>query len=132
MLTPWLAIAIGGYALAAGVGVLLDPNRFLVMLENLRDRAGVSYTTGVCVYFLGCAILLAHFRWDGWLDSAVTLVGCAAVLEGLGFLVAPRLTSGAMRFFWHRASMRAWGGLSAGFGLLLIVAGLYEAGIAAG
>ncbi|PZO79115.1 MAG: hypothetical protein DI629_10390 [Mesorhizobium amorphae] len=124
MLTERLAIAIGGYALCAGVGVLLDPRRFIIMLEALRERPASSYITGVAVYFLGAGILAAHFRWGNTLEAAVTLVGCAAVLEGAAFLVSPRFTVSAMRSFWRTSTMRGWGTISAAFGAAMIAAGL--------
>jgi hypothetical protein len=124
MLTEHLALAIGGYALCAGLGVLLDPRRFITMLEALRERPASSYITGVAVYFLGAGILAAHFRWSTTLEIAVSLIGCLAVAEGAAFLISPRFTITAMRSFWRSPTMRGWGALSALFGVAMIGAGL--------
>lgn len=120
MLTEKLALGIGGYALAAGIGVMLDPARFMAMLDGLRERAASAYMTGVAVYFIGAGILAAHWAWGSTLEIAVSTVGCAAVLEGMAFLVAPRFAVDAMHLVWRRESVRAWGGISALFGLWIV------------
>ncbi|MBE7183408.1 MAG: hypothetical protein INR68_03250 [Methylobacterium mesophilicum] len=116
MLTERLALGIAGYALAAGIGVLLDPDRFMAMLDGLRERAASAYMTGVAVYFIGAGILIAHWKWDTTLEIAVTAVGCAAVAEGVAFLVAPKGAVDAMHLVWRRNTVRAWGAVSAAFG----------------
>lgn len=126
--TQALALAYGGYALAAGLGVLRDPGRFMRMLDGLRDRAAASYTTGIVVYLIGAATLLLHHRWNGWLAATVTILGCAALLEGLSLLIAPGFFDRFVRRFWQRASIRFWGALSAGFGFLMIGAVLASGG----
>ena len=128
MVTEMIAIAIGGYALAAGLSVLADPSRFMAMLAGLRDRAAANYMAGVSIYAIGAAILMFHHRWDGWLEVTVTLIGVAAVIEGLGWLVSPGLFFRLLHVFWRRDTIRFWGGLAAAFGVLMIGAGLYKAG----
>lgn len=128
MVTEMIAIAIGLYALAAGISVLVDPGRFMAMLAGLRDRAATSYMAGVSIYAIGAAILMAHHRWDGWLEVTVTLIGAAAVVEGLGWLVSPGLFFRFLHIFWKPHTVCWWGALAAGFGLLMIGAGVRKAG----
>lgn len=120
MLTERLALGIGGYALAAGIGVLFDPARFMAMLDGLRERAASAYMTGVAVYFIGAGILIAHWAWGSTLEIAVSGIGCAAVAEGVAFLVAPRLAVDAMHLVWRRETVRVWGGVSAVFGIWIM------------
>jgi len=127
MVTEMIAIAIGAYALGAGISVLIDPRRFMAMLDGLRDRAAANYMAGVSIYAIGAALLMVHHEWDGWLEVIVTLIGVAAVLEGLGWLVSPGLFFRFVHVFWKDRTIRAWGALAASFGLLMIGAGLYKA-----
>ncbi|HEV7255266.1 MAG TPA: hypothetical protein VGN97_19440 [Mesorhizobium sp.] len=129
MVTEMIAIAVGVYALAAGLSVLIDPQRFMAMLDGLRDRAAANYMAGVSIYAIGAAILMFHHRWDGWLEVTVTLIGAAAAIEGLGWLVSPGLFFRFLHTFWKFHTIRYWGALAAGFGLLMIGAGLTKAGV---
>lgn len=90
-LTGALAIAIGLYALAAGIGMLTAPDRFRQMIENAEDAPALNFAIGILVFSVGTAIALVHPLGEGWLSILVTITGWGMAIEGLIFLAAPQL-----------------------------------------
>lgn len=123
MLTELIALAIGAYAVAAGIGLLVDPGKARALFDRLRDDAALTFISGVFIYFLGVVVLLAHWQWDGWLEIIVTLIGIGVVIEGLAFLIAPGGYLAPFRRLWLNSPSRLWAGLSIACGLFLLLAG---------
>lgn len=90
-LTGALAIAIGLYALAAGIGMLTAPDRFRQMIENAEHSPALNFAIGILVFSVGTAIALVHPLGEGWLSILVTITGWGMAIEGLIFLAAPQL-----------------------------------------
>lgn len=124
MLTQFIALAVGGYALAAGIGFFTHPGKTRALFNGLKDNAALTYLTGVLVYAIGALILLAHWRWGSPLEIAVTLIGIGAVVEGLAFLVGPGAFLALFRGMWENSPARVWAGLAIIFGAILIGAGV--------
>ena len=87
--TTLLATEFGGYLVAAGIFGLTKRENWTSVLLELRDRTGLAYIVGAFVYCLGVAIIAVHNSWDSLLEVVVSLVGWAALIEGLILLAAP-------------------------------------------
>lgn len=124
MLTEAIALAIGGYALAAGIGFFTHPGKTKALFDGLKQNTALSYVTGVLIYAVGALILIAHWQWGGPLEIAVTLIGIGAVIEGLAFLVGPGAFLALFRGLWENSPARAWAGLAIIAGGVLIGAGV--------
>ena len=90
-LTGALAIAIGLYSLAAGIGMLTAPDRFRQMIANAENSPALNFAIGILVFSIGTAIALVHPLGEGWLSILVTITGWGMAIEGLIFLAAPQL-----------------------------------------
>lgn len=123
-LTEHLAIAIGGYALAAAFGWWRSPERFSRMLDGLRDSSTAAFMTGLVCYFLGAFLLALHHRVDDWLAIVVTLFAVGAVVEGLGFLIGSGTFVALAQRIGLAGSWRVWAVVYAIFGVAMIGAGL--------
>lgn len=123
-LTEHLAIAIGGYALAAGIGWWRAPERFSRMFDGLRDSSTAAFMTGLVCYFLGAFLLILHHRVDDWLAIVVTLFAVGAVVEGLGFLIGSGTFVALAQHIGLAGSWRVWAVVYAIFGVAMIGAGL--------
>ncbi|WP_152529664.1 hypothetical protein [Aliihoeflea sp. 2WW] len=123
-LTEHLAIAIGGYALAAAIGWWRAPERFSRMFDGLRDSSTAAFMTGLVCYFLGAFLLVLHHRVDDWLAIVVTLFAVGAVIEGLGFLIGSGTFVALAQRIGLAGSWRVWAAVYAVFGIVLIGAGL--------
>ncbi|QLC22795.1 DUF2065 domain-containing protein [Parasphingopyxis sp. CP4] len=90
-LTGALAIAIGLYAAAAGLGMLTAPDRFRQMIANAENSPALNFAIGILVFSVGTAIALTHPMGEGWLSILVTITGWGMAIEGLLFLAAPQI-----------------------------------------
>ncbi len=90
-LTSTIALAFAAYMIAAGLLGLFDRDRFRTIIEELRRSPALTYITGIFVYALGVAVVLVHDNWSDGLGIVVTLIGWAAVVEGLVLLARPGL-----------------------------------------
>jgi uncharacterized protein YjeT (DUF2065 family) len=119
-----LAKAIGIYAIAAGVGGLVAPERWRAMIEEMRTRPGLAYVTGAFTFALGAAIVLVHNVWTDPLAIAVSLIGWAAAVEGVILLVMPEplLKFGASMV--RPAAARPYAIVAVVFGAGLLIAGV--------
>lgn len=124
LLTEKLAIAIGGYALAAAIGWWRAPERFERMFDGLRDSSAGAFMTGLVCYFLGAFLLVLHHRTDDCLAIVVTLFAVGAIVEGLGFLIGSGTFVALAQRIGLAGSWRVWAAVYAVFGVAMIGAGL--------
>ncbi len=88
--TQILAVFIGLYMVAAGVGLLTDKNAYATVIDDLRENPTLGYVTSVLVFVLGAAIVSVHNLWTDPLAVAVSLVGWGALVEGVLMLAIRR------------------------------------------
>ena len=120
----WIALFVGLYALAAGVGELRAPNTWWMMLKEFERSPVLRFLAGFVTLAFGATIYLVNpWRPDDWLAVTVSVLSGVAVAEGLVMLAAGDrfLTFG--RALIGRAG-RAWAGFAALFGIAAILVGL--------
>lgn len=121
-LTGALAIAIGLYAMASGLGMGLSSDRFIRMLKQAEASVALSFVIGLLTFCIGTAIVLTHPLGEGWLSLLVVIMGWCALIEGLVFLAAPQIIWAIARLFMTRVT-RIWGLLAMAMGAALVWAG---------
>lgn len=123
-ISAWIALFIGLYALAAGVGELRAPNTWWMMLKEFERSPALRFVTGFVTLALGATIYLVNpWRPDDWLALTVSVVSGVVVAEGLLMLAASDRFLNLGRALIGRAG-RAWAGLSILLGIAAILAGL--------
>jgi uncharacterized protein YjeT (DUF2065 family) len=122
VLTLRLAEAIGLYALAAGVSMVIAPHRWRVMVDDLDRIPGLTYAFGLIAFAFGIFILFAHRLWSDPLAIAVSLAGWIATIEGLLLIAWPDpLVAFARRMI---GNSRVWALIPILLGAFLFIAGL--------
>jgi uncharacterized protein YjeT (DUF2065 family) len=122
VLTLDLAIAIGLYWIAAGIGLLTAPARMRGMVEDIDRIPGLTYGIGLGVFAVGTAILIPHHVLYDPLSVIVTVLALLFALEGLVLIAFPQLLIGIARPFL--ASAQLWAIVSLVLGVLMLLAGL--------
>ncbi|MGI9404574.1 MAG: hypothetical protein ACR2OF_08735 [Hyphomicrobium sp.] len=89
-ITQILAVFIGLYMVAAGVGLLTDKNAYATVIDDLRENQTLGYVTSVFVFVLGAAMVGIHNLWTGPLAVVVSLVSWGALIEGVLMLAIRR------------------------------------------
>ncbi len=123
-ISAWILLFFGLYSLGAGIGELRQPGLWKSMVEELIESAGLRFLTGILCLVMGAAVYLTN-PWfpDDWLSVAVTMLGAAMVVEGIGFLAAGdhfmKLSLGLMG-----GANRIWATLSCLLGIAMIVAAM--------
>lgn len=114
-LTETLARILGVYMAAAGAGLLIDPKAYDGVMENIRDNPALGYIAAIAVFAIGAILVTLHNQWNGWQQIIVSLVGWAALVEGVLMLAVRR------SFFSLVAKIPLSTGLLRGFGVLTLV-----------
>ncbi|WP_425410108.1 DUF2065 domain-containing protein [Hyphococcus sp.] len=90
VLTLSLAKVFGVYMIAGGLsGVLLGPERWRRILDEFRNNAAITYISGVFVFALGAAVIMAHNIWTDPLAIFISLFGWVAAVEGVILIAYP-------------------------------------------
>ncbi|MBX7459807.1 hypothetical protein [Qipengyuania huizhouensis] len=79
----WIALFMGLYALAAGIGELRHPGGWAAMLEDYERNTALRFLTGiVCIGLGGAIYLVSPWRPDDWLAILITILGGWMAAEG--------------------------------------------------
>jgi len=95
--TQILAVFIGLYMVAAGIGFLTGRGSYATLIDELRDNTALGYVTGAFVFALGAAMVAVHNLWTGPLAIVVSLVGWGALIEGVLLLAIRRTFLGVVK-----------------------------------
>ena len=111
--TPaWIALFIGLYSMAAGVGELRNPGTWAKMVEDIERSPALLFLTGLFCLALGAAIyLVTPWREGDWLSVVISVMGGFMVAEGLVFLAAGKRFIGMWKGVLS-TRMNLWAGLS--------------------
>jgi hypothetical protein len=124
--TQILGVIIGLYMVAAGIGLLTGRGSYATVIDELRDNTALGYLTSVFVFVLGAVIVAVHNHWTGPVAIVVSLVGWAALIEGVLMLAIRRPLLGLVRVVpFTAAMMMPFGIASIVFGALLLYAALF-------
>jgi len=75
--------------LAIGLGMLVDPRFYGVMLKKMIDNEAMLFVTGLLVFIIGCFLVAYHNVWTGGWKMIITVFGWLALLKGLMMIVIP-------------------------------------------
>ena len=123
--TQILAVFIGLYMVAAGIGFLTGRGSYATLIDELRDNTALGYVTGAFVFALGAAMVAVHNLWTGPLAIVVSLVGWGALIEGVLMLAIRRTFLGLVKVVpLTPATLVPCGIAAIVFGAVLAIAGL--------
>lgn len=122
VLTLRLAEAIGLYCFAAGIGILIGPDRWRAIVEDMERLPALAYVSGAAAFAIGAAILIPHHILADPLAAIVTIIAVLILIEGLALLAVPQAFLALARPFL--AAPRLWGIAAIVIGALLFLAGL--------
>ncbi len=88
--TELLAALIGLYMLAGGAGMLSDRDVWSKVIREIAASPALGYVAGILAFAIGAAIVAVHNRWDTPLGIFVSLIGWAALIEGVLMLALRR------------------------------------------
>jgi len=123
--TQVLAVFLGLYMVAAGIGMLTDKNAYATVIEDLRENQTLGYVTSAFVFVLGAAMVAVHNLWTGPLAIVVSLVSWGALIEGVLMLAIRRPFLGLVGVVPFTAATAVPFGIGIiVFGAVLLYAGL--------
>lgn len=123
--TDVIAAMIGLYMLAGGVGMLTDRDLWSRVIKEFAASPALGYLAGILAFAIGAAIVAAHNRWGTPLEIVVSLIGWAALVEGVLMLALRRPFLGFFARLAPSASApRIIAGLIVAAGAVLLYAAL--------
>ncbi len=121
--TAWIAVFIGLYALASGIGEWRQAGGWDRMLDEIEGSRALQYLIGLACVAIGAAIYLANPLYgNDWLSFVLGMIGGLVVLEGLLLLALP---DRFLPFAWQLLEKigRIGPGVAVAVGLALFLAG---------
>jgi hypothetical protein len=117
-LTASLAVLVGLYMVALGIGAFVAGRDWTALLEEFEHSQALVALTGIIAFAIGGAIVTLHNRWTDPVAIIVTLAGWIAVIEGLAILAVPRWYLALSRRII--AAPRVWGAVMLALGAFLL------------
>ncbi len=122
-LTLFLAKAIGGYMVLAGLSGLTSPHRWEKLLEDMRTSTALTYVTGVLVFALGAVMVYVHTFWTDPLAIVISVIAWAALIEGALFIAIPEIFLKLSVSLLRPSAFKPFAISVIGFGLVLLTCG---------
>jgi hypothetical protein len=122
ILTLRLAEGFGVYLMSIGAGVLIAPDRWHAVGEEIERSRGLVLIAGVLSFAFGALIFGIHHSFVDPFAVLITVLGAIGAAEGLLLLVVPRTLIAIGRSVFARP--QPWGIASVLLGAALFVAGL--------
>ena len=123
-LTETLARFFGLYMLAAGIGVALNSDNMLKIVEEMRQSAFAFYLGGLIAFAIGAVIVSVHNDFSGPLAIFISLIGWVALAEGVIMLAFPKVMQAfADKMLGLIGSGKVWGIAVAALGVVLLALG---------
>jgi len=123
--TQILAIFLGLYMVAAGIGLITDRDAYATLIDDLRENTALGYVTGAFVFVLGAAMVSVHNLWTGPLAVVVSVFSWGALIEGVLMLAVRRQFLGLVNVVpFTGATVLPFGIAAIVLGLVLLYAGL--------
>lgn len=103
-ITKFFAQFFGFYCITIAVLMMIRRELLDRVVEVVEDRKG-SLLCGFLVFFLGLATVILHTKWYGSLQVIITLIGWAALIEGILLFGWPKILAKfakkiAHTFYW--------------------------------
>jgi len=124
-MTLYLAKVLGLYCVLISLAMMANRRATLASLNAMLQSPPLMLLAGVLALAGGLALVVGHNAWSGGaLAVAVTLIGWAALIKGLGILFLPQ---DKMRQFYKALQYEKrfffWMGATLLLGLYLAVSG---------
>jgi len=118
-LTEFLALAFGLYMIAAGIGLLSEGDNYNQIISDFKDNAALGYLAGILAFALGVVIVRFHNDWSSVMAGVVSLIGWAALVEGVLMLAFRRAFLGVF------AGINFSSAVTRGFGVACVALGAW-------
>lgn len=82
-LTETIALIFVLYFGAAGIGLLTDSKGFASVMDEFKTSIGLTYIAAIVAFALGATIISIHNLWSSPLEIIVSVMGWAALIEGV-------------------------------------------------
>jgi len=86
----FLAKLIGPFALALGLGVLINRAKMRTVLDEFIRNRALMFIAGVITMTAGLAIVLTHNLWVADWRVLITLLGSLGAITGAFRIIAPQ------------------------------------------
>lgn len=96
-INDYLALMLGLYLLAAGVGLIIDRGMAKDMITGFLEQPALAYIGGVMAFGIGVVLLRLHDDWSTLQNVFISLVAWGALIEGVFLLAAQCFFLGLFR-----------------------------------
>lgn len=125
MIADTVSVIFGVYALAAGLGMVIEPARAARVLDEFDSSPALVYVTGAFLFFLGAGILAMVDDFATVTRGITTVFAAAMIIEGLLMVAWPKPVFTLARWLLPEEDhVRGFGLVTMAFGLVIAVLGM--------
>jgi uncharacterized membrane protein len=118
---------IGPVALAAGIGLLINPAAYKSMADEVMRSRAFMFLSGILSLTAGLAIILTHNVWVANWQVLITLIGWLAALSGVARMLVPeKIEELGRRVLRTRRALLVGGIVWAAIGAILCFFGYFR------
>ena len=126
--TQLLAVFVGLYLVAAGIGFLSERDSYSKLLDEFRDNTALGFVTGAFVLTLGAAMVAIHNLWTSPLAIIVSVIAWWTLIKGFCLLALRNQFLALANSAYFKNSVLL-GAVVTTFGAALLCAGLVGVGL---
>ena len=125
MVADTVCVIFGIYALAAGLGMVIEPGRATRVLDEFDTSPALVYVTGAFMFFLGAAVLAFVDDFSTVTRGITTVLAAGMIIESLLMLAWPQPIFALARWMVPEDDhVRGFGLVTMAFGLVIAVLGI--------
>lgn len=125
MVADTVCVIFGIYALAAGLGMVIEPGRATRVLDEFDTSPALVYVTGAFMFFLGAGLLALVDDFATVTRGIATILAACMIIESLLMLAWPKPIFALARWMVPEDDhVRGFGLVTMAFGLVIAVLGI--------
>jgi hypothetical protein len=119
--TVILSKVLGAYIIIAGAIILLRKEYFVPVMGHFVQEKLLRIIIAFCELLAGLFLVALHFDFSSMPAGIISMLGVAAVLEGIAYLALPDKTLTKWVKLFNKPSLYLWWGIAAlALGLYLV------------
>lgn len=89
----FLAKLLGPYFIVVCLGVLLNRDNYLKLIDDFVNNAGLRYIGGLLALVFGLLVVINHNVWESSWVVIITIIGWMGLIKGSWILIFPNRMS---------------------------------------
>ncbi|MCK5014817.1 MAG: hypothetical protein KAS66_13470 [Candidatus Omnitrophica bacterium] len=101
----FLAKIIGPYCIIIAIGILLNREMYVKIMEDFIENSALIYLGGALALIIGLLIVLTHNVWVAGWPVIITIFGWLGIIKGAWLFIFPGTITKFMEVYQKKSSL---------------------------